>query len=178
MPPKKPSQEIFDQLVRDYRLTDSQANELAVVMSHFLADAEVYINTLRQLAPRKRRVERLKRMEKAFRKLYYEVRTSGDLMSQFLPFDTTEALGRALTFTAISKAIGEEKAPRNFNHFKDLIIDRDGQLTMQALEAEFEPQVELGSVWAYTAYGASSTTDPASWVEQEKGHKGELRSLT
>jgi hypothetical protein len=176
VPPKKPSQETFDQLVREYQLTESQANELAIVMSHLLADAEAYINTLGQLAPRKRRVERLKRMEKAFHRLHYEVRTSGELMDQFLPSETKEALGRALTFAAISKAIGEEKVPRNFNHFKELIIDRDGQLTMQALEAEFEPQRRtLGIEFGHLLFAAlmDELYRPfARWVELEKEHKG------
>jgi hypothetical protein len=176
VPPVKPSQETFERVVRDCNLTERQAHELSIVIAHLLADAEVYIATLNKVAPRTRRAERLNRMERAFRKLHYEVKTSGDLMSQFLPFDAMEALGSALTFTAISKAIGEERAPRNFSHFVNQILERDGHLTMESLEAQFDPQRRaLGIEFGHLLFGAlmDELYRPfARWVELEKKNKG------
>jgi hypothetical protein len=60
-------------------------------------------------------VGRLRRFEKALRRLRDECRRSADLMHDFLLHDTLEYVGRSLTFSAMGEALGKNVMPRNFD---------------------------------------------------------------
>lgn len=174
--PVTPTQQAFDRIVREHGLNESQAHNLLLVLKHFILDAQATLTYQDQLPQRSGSIERLKRMEKAVRRLHYEVTTSGEMMNYFLPHDLRQALGGSLTFTAISKAVGQDQFPQNFQFRAGGVAQRDGRLTMKGLEEEFRPQREaLGSKFGHLLVHAliNDLYQPLKkWVELNKLNKG------
>lgn len=136
-PPVRPSAEDEAEIVRSFELSADQAHELHLTIGHFIEDVSGYLAELARIPPRSERANRLRRIEKALRRVQYEVQTSGDLLDHLLPFELSEKLGCKLTFAAIGEAVGSPQEPVNFEGAAQDIIAREGRLSMQALEATF-----------------------------------------
>ena len=140
--PDHPSAESVAEIVRVLGLSQSQAHELQILIDHFLADVDADLQQLSRLAPRPERARRLRRIEKALRRVQYEVEKSGELLDELLPFDLSQKLGRKLTFTAIGEAIGTPVAPRQFDYAMRSLLERESPLSMQAIDETFEAERE------------------------------------
>ena len=174
--PVHPSAEKIAEIVRVLGLSPVQAYELQILIEHFLADIDAYLQQLNRLAPRPERARRLRRIEKALRRVQYEVEKSGELLDELLPFDLSQKLGRKLTFAAIGEAIGKPVAPRQFDYAMRSLLERDSPLSMQAIDEVFEAEREgLGLNHAGAVF-RSLTNDLyeplGQWVKLDKRPPG------
>lgn len=138
--PVCPSPEDMAEIIRSFGLSEKQVHELRLVINHFMMDIDAYLAELDRIPPRPERAGRLRRIEKALRRVQYEVERSEALLDHILPFDLSEDLGGKLTFAAIGAAIGSPQAPRQFRHTIAVIAERDGDLSMKTVEEAFDAE--------------------------------------
>jgi hypothetical protein len=103
---KLPSPKGQAEIIRDLRLSTTQANELDVALRHISADLCDAQEVTRRLGTRKDRVARLTRIKKALFALEEELARSGTKLREVIPSASLEALGRASSYTAMEKAVG------------------------------------------------------------------------
>ena|SRR5262245_5737315 len=138
--PVAPSGENVSAIARKLDLTERQKRTLRVFFDDFAHDVEARVREHGHRPLRRKLANRLKRIEKALGKIHQEVENSGDLLTYLVPRDIGDRLGAQLTFSAISEAVQEEKLALNLDVFRQEVADRDGGLTMSALEKIFEFQ--------------------------------------
>jgi hypothetical protein len=173
--PVAPSGENVTAIARKLDLTEQQKRALRVFFDDFARDVEARVREHEHRPLRRKLANRLKRIEKALRKIHQEVQNSGDLLDDLVPRDIGDRLGAQLTFSAISEAVQEEKLPLNFEVFRQEVAERDGGLTMSALEKIFVFQRRTLGVM----YGAILFRRMINdlycpfrrWVETDKGPK-------
>jgi hypothetical protein len=174
--PTRPSTAAKAKIVRAFKLSDVQAHELRLVIDHFMADVDGYLQELERIPPRSERAGRLRRIEKALRRVKYEVEKSGKVLDHLLPFDQSERLGSKHTFTAISDVVGSPQAPPNVDAIVQDIITRDGRLSIQALETALEyKRRALGLKYPGAIFRAMINDLYAplgDWVERDKRISG------
>src|SRR5262245_865057 len=138
--PVAPSGENVTAIARKLDLTERQKRALRVFTDDFARDVEARAREHEHRPLSRKLAKRLKRIEKVLRKIHQEVQNCGDLLDYLVPDDIGDRLGAQLTFSAISEAVQEEKTPLNFDVFRQVVAERDGGLTMSALEKIFEFQ--------------------------------------
>ena len=174
--PSAPTGESVTAIARKLDLTEQQQRALRVFFDDFARDVEARVREHEHRPLRRKLANRLKRIEKALGKIRREVLNSGDSLGYLVPRDIGDRLGAQLTFSAISEAVQEEKLPLNFDVFRQEVADRDGGLTMSALENIFVFQRRtLGVMHAGILFRRmiSDLYCPfRRWVEADKGPPG------
>jgi hypothetical protein len=102
---KFPGPRMRQEISRDLKLDRSQLQELWLTVRHTIEDIE---ESRPNREARKPRVDQLKRMEKAFERFRYELERNSRSMSDFLPHDMLEFIGRSFTFAAMAEALGKD----------------------------------------------------------------------
>ena len=134
-----PKPDDWKNIVHDLKLTKIQERELEITVRHVLADIERYRAVERKSPPRDKLVAALKRLEKALRRLQYEIDSTANHMEYFLPHDTMEYIGWSLTFSAIGEALGTDVFPKNFDLQLQRMSSKGGPITLPSLEDLSQP---------------------------------------
>lgn len=137
-----PESEAWDNLICDLKLTDVRAHELMIPLRHVHADIEFYNQAIAGRPDRKELTRRLQLMEKALGRLQYECRRNAGVLEFMLPHDTRAFLGKSLTFSYMSQALGENVFPRNFDFQIEQMVAEGTLLTLAALEERSLPMRE------------------------------------
>jgi hypothetical protein len=170
---KYPDRGAWKYLVRDLKLTEQQANELGIAIQHVILDLEPYVA---HQAEKPELVARLKSLETAFRRLQLELNRSVHRMDKFLPDKMLEAIGKSLTFTAMTQALGTDVFPAKTDNDIRRLISGRMTISMAHLEARYAPQREtLGLKYGHLIlkHHIESLWAPLkNWVEQDKLNKG------
>ncbi|WP_296712809.1 hypothetical protein [Rhodoblastus sp.] len=168
-----PLSEAWDNLICDLKLTEAQAHALIITLRHVHADVEFYNQVVSARPERKELTRRLRLMEKAFAHLDYECRRNADVLEFVLPHDTGAFLGKSLTFSGMSQALGENVFPRNFD-FQIELMAAEG--TLATLEERSRPMREaLGLKHSHRLlpYLVEQTYAPLKkWVELDRLNRG------
>jgi hypothetical protein len=102
--------ELLKQELGDLSLTQAQAVALTATLWHVDQDLKNFRMRFKGRKPRPELVRRLRRMAKILGELQDEIRRQRNTMSDFLPFDTLEAIGEIMSFSAMEAALGKELA--------------------------------------------------------------------
>jgi hypothetical protein len=97
----------------DLSLTQAQAVALTATIWHVDEDLKTFRTRFKGREPRPELVRRLRRMAKVLGELQDEIRRQPNTMSDFLPFDTLEAIGEIMSFSAMEAALGKKLASRD-----------------------------------------------------------------
>jgi hypothetical protein len=139
---RRPPNEEWENIARDFKLTSEQKNTLAIVVCEALDDIIRYHKKLQSQPSRALLVYRLKEFEKAIRRLQYECRHSAELMQHFLPADTLVYIGQALTFSAMSEALGRSEFPKIVDVKIDRMRTKGERITLASIEDLARPKRE------------------------------------
>lgn len=124
--------------LRPLKLTAAQESELYLVLEHYFQDIEAWQAELQRIKPRSKRAMRLRRIEKALRRVQYEVESSGEILNEILPFDLSERLGGKMTFAALRAAAGPSKWASNLRLSPKVLIKCRNLDDIESLEAVFD----------------------------------------
>jgi hypothetical protein len=108
-----PSPQELKQELGDLSLTQAQAVALELTLQHVDEDLKTFRTRFEGRKPRPELVRRLRRMGKILGELQDEIRRQRNTMSDFLPFDTQEAIGEIMSFSAMEAALGKKLASRD-----------------------------------------------------------------
>jgi hypothetical protein len=97
----------------DLSLTQAQAHALDLTLRHVDEDLKTFSTRFKDREPRPELVRRLRRMGKILGELQDEIRYQPNTMLDFLPFDTQEAIGEIMSFSAMEAALGKMLASRD-----------------------------------------------------------------
>lgn len=121
-------------IARALKLTDAQCDQLQITLMHIVADLEAYHKASKQMGDRPYLKRRFRAFAKTLQKFEDEIGRSKDLMEKFLPFDTQEALGVLLSYSAMEEALASEIITRKLN-WSPALLTRSAD-TMQISEIE------------------------------------------
>ena len=166
----------LEKIANDLGLSEGQLHELTIVLKHIEEDLDFAIGVMKKLPPRSTLTGRLKNLEKATHILKDELKRSEKVLDHFLPFDVGSFLGKAMSLSAISQALGQDVFPQHV----DLAISSafmNGQNTDQRqIEKLQDPKREplgLKHSGALLAYVINGIYRPLQlWVELDRLNKG------
>jgi hypothetical protein len=101
-----PSREGWAELVKDLGLDHGQAHELDLALRHIDEDLRTIAEDQRRLGSRDDRMARLNRIARALFTLEEELGPGGARIGDVLPFNSLEAIGRGLSYTAMEETLG------------------------------------------------------------------------
>jgi hypothetical protein len=110
-----PPIEEWKNIVRDCKLTAPQAATLKFTLKEALDEISRHQTKLKTQPNRALLVDRLKKFDKALRRLLKACRRSADLMNVFLPSNTLTYISQSITFSAMSEALGRNVFPIGFD---------------------------------------------------------------
>jgi hypothetical protein len=131
---KAPSDEAWEEIVRDHKLTPAQAGTLKWVINQALADIKRYREKLQSDPDRAELVSGITSLAKALAQLREECSRNMELMQHFLPYDALVLIGQSLTFSAMSEALGQNVFPPYH-----LLRTRDDHVTIASIEEDTRP---------------------------------------
>lgn len=108
------TQDDWDALVREQKLTPEQALALTMTLEHLYADLALEQAKRDAKPPRDQLVMRLERMEAHLASLLEEMERAKADMIHFLPSASLAEIGRAMTFQVIGEALGQDVVPERF----------------------------------------------------------------
>ena len=114
-----PSQETFDEIAADFKLSEVQATHLADFVKHALADTVLYQFVRSRDADHKEQVRDLIELEKRLGALVSLLEGKADLLKAILPTAVLDELGELFSFTGIGRALGKDVFPDD----PDLLMD-------------------------------------------------------
>jgi hypothetical protein len=170
-----PSKE-WQNILLDFALMPTQAETLEITIKEALDGISHYNQKLKTQPSRALLVGRLRRFEKALRRLRDECRRSADLMHDFLLHDTLEYVGRSLTFSAMGEALGKNVIPRNFDEKIKVKRSVGERITLEFMEEFSLPSREalgLNHGHVLLTHFIERIHQPlARWIEMKSLDKG------
>jgi hypothetical protein len=146
-----PTQEAFDELVRDQELDDEQANKLLLVLRDVNDDLHEHPR-LDGRKPRPELVWRFKRIAKVLNDLEYELDRLSKARTDLLPLDTLEENGLVMTldeigllmsFTAIEAALKREIRSRDPESYIESVAGELLRYAIGRINQPFKAWLEL-----------------------------------
>jgi hypothetical protein len=135
-----PMPEAWSALVRDLKLNPRQVHELDRTLRHIDEDLKNFHKAFEGRKPRKELVRRLKRMAKVLSDLEFEIQRSRKTMTDFLPFDSLEAIGLAMSFTAMEAALKRNIPSRGVKDKVLILAACDSGVRIAQIEQAFDYQ--------------------------------------
>jgi hypothetical protein len=179
-----PTQEAFDELVRDQELDDEQANKLLLVLRDVNDDLHEHPR-LDGRKPRPELVWRFKRIAKVLNDLEYELDRLSKARTDLLPLDTLEENGLVMTldeigllmsFTAIEAALKREIRSRDPESYIESVAGDHRDFRMAQIEERFEYQrqdIGLNHGLELLRYAIGRINQPfKAWLELERFNRG------
>ena len=127
-----PTNDVWTKLVKDLRLSETQADELQIAIRHANEDLRIFREVMATRPNRNKLVASLKRMEKPLRRLKLECNRGMESVQLLLPLEFLASIGRSWSFAGISEALGEDLYPRRYDLTKT-------DLDLRAIEEETAP---------------------------------------
>ena len=175
-----PTAQDIERIANNLKLDDAQTSALRTAVGSISGFAEQILDHGAKSLPYAERLRRTKRIEKALRRLRDEVKRNEHLLADIVPKDVGQVLFRSLTFTAMSKALGEDRFPEE--HRLRRVIDKaasESRLTVKALEADLRLRYRaLGSEHGHVMFRAiiNNLHEPFRiWVTSQSANRGGLR---
>lgn len=170
-----PTQQDWDVLVREMKLTPEQALALAVTLEHLSTDL-AQEQARRDAMPRARLVMRLKRIETKLAALLSEMdRAQADLI-HLLPNESLSEIGCAMTFESINSALGQDIVPKIYKEGILAKLEMNLPLSPAAMKDQAFSARELTGL----KYGDVILRDflgrvhepMRQWIERDKENRG------
>jgi hypothetical protein len=169
----------LEQELGDLSLTEAQTVALDLTLRHVDEDLKNFRTRLEGRKSRPELVRRFRRMEKILGELQDEIQRQRNTMSDFLPFDTQEAIGEIMSFSAMEAALGKKLASRDpQGSVKEAVMrlaDRS-DVRIAEIEARFDYQRKaLGLKHApeLLAHLVERITRPIQvWLELNRQNRG------
>jgi len=132
-----PTADDIDRIAKELKLTVAQVSALQTAVGSISGFAEQILDLRVKRLPYRGRLKRAKGIENALGRLRDELTRNEAFLADLLPRDVGKFLFQSLTFTAISKATGQNRFPEEHHLIRVIIkAELEGRLTVQALEAD------------------------------------------
>jgi hypothetical protein len=180
-----PTQEAFDELVRDQELDDVQADKLLLVLRDVNEDLKEHRKRLERGKPHPEVVRRFKRIAKVLNDLEYELDRLSKTMSDFLPLDPFEEnglfttlgeIGLLMSFTAMEAALKREIRSRDPESYIKSVAGDHPDFRIAQIEERFEYQrqaIGLNHGPELLRYAVERINQPIkTWFELDRFNRG------
>jgi hypothetical protein len=180
-----PTQEAFDELIRDQELDDEQADKLLLVLRDVNEDLKEHRKRLERGKPGPELVRRFKRIAKVLNELEYELDRLSKAMTDFLPLDpleenglltTLEQIGLLMSFTAMEAALKREIRSRDAESYIKSVAGDHPDFRIAQIEERFEYQrqaIGLNHGPELLRYAIERINQPIkTWFELDRLNRG------
>jgi hypothetical protein len=180
-----PTQEAFDELVRDQELDDVQADKLLLVLRDVNEDLKEHRKRLERAKPHPELVRRFKRIAKVLNDLEYELDRLSKTMTDFLPLDpfeenglftTLREIGLLMSFTAMEAALKREIRSRDPESYIESVAGDHPDFRIAQIEERFEYQrqaIGLNHGPELLRYSIERINQPIkTWFELDRFNRG------
>jgi hypothetical protein len=158
-----PSQETFDELVRDLKRDDRQARELHLLIRHVDEDLRADRERRAGRQPRKELVRRLKRVAKIVDDLEFELQRWRNTINDFLPQEAQAVIGLLMSFSAMEAALGKELRFHELRSVIECLAADDPDFRMAQLEMRLESRRESRGL----EHGGQFLVHFVEWINRE-----------
>jgi hypothetical protein len=171
-----PSDEAWNNIIGDCQLTSKQREALDFTLREALNELDRLNIKLKKQQSRAVLIDRLMTFEKAIHDLLRECRCNIDLMHSFLPHNALAYIGRSLTFSAISEALGRDVSPKSLDNKIRIKQSRGERITFASMDDLSSARREtLGLEFGHLILTHFVETIHASfspWIEASRLHEG------
>ena len=158
------------------KLSDIQIHELSLILQHIEDDLTFASSVMDKIPSRRTLTRRLKNLEKIIHLLKDELRRGEKDLEHFLPHDVGSFVGKAMSLSAINKALGQE----NFPVHVDLAISTavaNGQAIdqkqIEILQEKKRESIGLEQPGKLLKYLINGIYEPLRlWVDLDRQNKG------
>jgi hypothetical protein len=171
-----PTREELTELMHELKLDPTQERALVVTLKHIEEDLAHMQSERDKAPPRPQLVRRLKRMEHLFAEILSEMERANAGLIHFLPSDTLAAVGKAMTFTALTEALGREAIPERDEKWRQAKISAGEKQSLDEIEAATRASREVLGLkhgdLILKDFLAKIHDPMRRWVEKDRQNKG------
>jgi hypothetical protein len=171
-----PSQEAFDELVRDHKRDAKQARELHLLIRHVAEDLRADRERRQGRQPRKELVRRLKRVAKCVDDLGFELRRWRNTIDDFLPQEAQAEIGLLMSFSAMEAALCKELRFRELGSVIESLTAEGSDFRPAQIEERLKTRresrgLEHGGQF-FVHYIERINREIKSWLELDRLNRG------
>ncbi len=126
-----PTDEVWNEVFKEFNFTKTQKNELEIVLEHLREDIFNFNKITMKIGMRSENKRRLIELEKSLAKVNFFLEKYQDGMDDWLPFDMREEIGLLSNFLIAQEALGEKTYSDRLNRE---IVDAAYQQTPLTIE--------------------------------------------
>lgn len=163
-------------LVERFHLDKAQAQNLQLLLQQVINDLDHFRSVMKQIPQRSNLVARLKRLEVLFSLVSSELKKAEKDLPHLLPHNTGAFIGKAMTFTALSDAIGKDQFPISVDLEIERMINATKKIGQKTIESFGEPRREafgIAQSHILLPYIINGIYEPLRvWIELDRKNKG------
>ena len=134
-----PDDKELREIARGLQLDKAGAHEIRLAICHAQETEAFILNVLVARPDRETLVQHLKKLEKSLRTLILVLEDTAGLAAFLMPHEALSAIGKALTFSSMSEALGDPVFPRNEPLHRADLYNGETPPTVEAVETHFLP---------------------------------------